>query len=239
MKPVVSLRVLAAFAVAICVSPTALAPRNNTYDQIAGRLANGESVKFVVYGTSLSANGAWVSQVREILAERYPGRAEWINESGSGKNSDWGLANVDSHVVQHQPDVVFLEFAINDAVARFSCSVEQAEQNLRTIIDKVRDSNRHVQIILQTTNPVFDRPVGHDGHRKDLAEYYAMVRRVAKDEFLRVADQEKVWKQILHEGQSRFRALVPDGLHPNSAGNEQVVTPTILGVLGNQALDKH
>lgn len=237
MKPVGSIRVLAAIAVALCVSSTAMAPRNNTLDQIALRLANGESVKFVVFGTSLSANGAWVSQVREVLAAKYPGQAEWINESGSGKNSDWGLANVDSHVVRHRPDVVFLEFAINDAVARFDCPVRRAESNLRKMIEKIRKSNRSVQIILQTTNPVFDRPAGHDGHRKDLEQYYAMIRRVAKDEDIHLADQEIAWKQVLHQGPNRFKQLVPDGLHPNSDGNKQVVTPTILNVLGTKHAD--
>lgn len=237
MKPVMSLRALAALSIALCVTPFAWAPRNNTLDQIALRLANGENLKIVIYGTSLSANGAWVKQIQDNLAERYPGRAEWINTSGSGKNSDWGIENVQERVVRHQPDVVIIEFAINDSVARFNISLSKAESNLRRIVSSIRKGVPSVQIVLQTTNPVLDRPPGHDGHRRELERYYNVVRKVAKELDLHLSDQAAAWQHVLNQGPNRFRRLVPDGLHPNAEGSSEVSTPTLLDTLGAKHAD--
>ncbi len=231
-KNVVPLRFLLVLPLAMGLIASALAPVKVGLHQIAQRLGQGESLRVVVYGTSLSAHGAWLPQVKSALAESYPDQIDWINTSGSGKNSDWGLKNLDSRVLIHQPDVVFLEFAINDAVARLHCPVKRAESNLRTMIHRIRKANPETQIILQTTNPVFQRPKGHTGHRPGLEKYYQMVRRVAKETRTLLADQEPVWRQILKEAPTHFPTLVPDGLHPNALGGQEVAAPVVLETLG-------
>lgn len=232
MGPVLTRRAFLALTIVLSVSATAWAPRNLAVAPVADRLGNGESLKIVVYGTSLSAKGAWVTQVQDDLQARFPGDCELINASECGKNSDWGLSNLQERVLSHKPDVVVLEFAINDAVARFHCPVERAESNLLEMIDQVLEQSPRTQILLQTTNPVFDRPPGDSGYRPRLAEYYQMVRRVAHQKRLTLVDQELTWKSILNQGTDKFRRLVPDGLHPNRQGDIEVVTPIVLAALG-------
>jgi hypothetical protein len=60
-------------------------------DAVAGsrlvtKLDAGEKQTVVTYGTSLTAGGAWVAQVREALSKKYPGRLTVIN---SGQGSMW------------------------------------------------------------------------------------------------------------------------------------------------------
>ena len=210
----------------------AVAPMKVGLDQVAQRLEQGESLRAVVYGTSLSAHGAWVPQVARSIDRKFPGQIEWINSSGSGKNSDWGLKHLNDRVLVHRPDLVFLEFSINDAVARLRCPVPRAEANLREMISRLRDANPRVQIVLQTTNPVFRRPLGHSGYRPRLEDYSQSVRRVAHEMRTMLADQEREWHEVLEGEPGRLTTLVPDGLHPNSLGSETVTVPVILETLG-------
>jgi len=52
--------------------------------QLVGNLEAGRSQTIVTYGTSLTAGGAWVSQLQEALNAKYPGLAKVIN---SGENA--------------------------------------------------------------------------------------------------------------------------------------------------------
>ena len=82
---------------------------------LVSNLQAGKQQTLVVYGTSLTAGGAWVGQVQKALNERYPGQATLINSGKGAMWSKWGADNLDTHVIQKKPDTVLIEFAINDA----------------------------------------------------------------------------------------------------------------------------
>ncbi len=147
-------------------------------------------------------------------------------------NSDWGVKNLDERVLANKPDVVFIEFAVNDAVERFHISVPHARRNLVSMIERIRRLNPKTEIILQVTNPVIDRPKGHDGYRPELEEMFAMVRNVAKEQKTVLIDHEDAWKRELQAGPEHYHELVPDGLHPNDGAYERIVTPVILSAIG-------
>src|ERR1043165_8112952 len=47
--------------------------------------------------------------------QQYPGNQfEEIMAAVSGTGSDFGACRVQQHVIDHQPDLVFIEFAVND-----------------------------------------------------------------------------------------------------------------------------
>jgi len=206
-------------------------------EPMAVRLAHGESLNVVVYGTSLTAGGAWSQQVADALKERYLGHAIWTNAAKSGMNSDWGLENLNERVLPKNPDVVFIEFSVNDSVARFNLPVSRARKNLETMIDRLRVQNPKVDIILQITNPVIGRPAGDPGHRPHLDTYFEMVREMAKRKGTRLIDHEAAWQRVLNRGDEAYKKLVPDGLHPSPAGYRQVVRDTVLESLGTWEAD--
>jgi lysophospholipase L1-like esterase len=220
---------------AACLSTAASA--QTIPSQVPMRLARGESLHVVVYGTSLTAGGAWVPQTMTALQKRYRGQLTWTNAAGSGMHSDWGIANLDERVIAKRPDVVFIEFAVNDAVARFKIPVARAKRNLEEMIDRLRRANPNVEIVLQITNPVIDRPEGNSGWRPTLAENFAMVRRVAAAKRTVLIDQEVGWQRVLDRGADAYRALAPDGLHPNAEGYAVVATPNLLKGLGVRTAD--
>lgn len=195
----------------------------------------GKPQKIVFFGTSLTQYGAYVGQVQKALTAAYPNLVTFHNGAKAGEQSRWGLANVQANVVDQRPDVVFIEFTINDAVERFKMPVEESKANHEQIIDKILAANPDCQIILQTTNPVVGKE-GTPSHRKDLPAYEQMYRDLAKSRGLLLIDHAPTWKAVLDKGETEFKKWVPDGVHPNGPGWATYVTPTILKTIGVPAV---
>ncbi len=200
--------------------------------ELVTRLESHRKQVIVAYGTSLTANGAWVAQLGDVLQTRFPGLATVINSGGSGMWSEWGVRNLDTRVIQKRPDAVFIEFGINDSVERFHCSVEQSRQNLETMIARILKSNPRCEVLLMTMTPGDRYPPGHASHRKEIASYYEMYRAVAKARGLTLIDHYAAWKALQSKDGDLFRKYVPDSIHPTPAGCSAVITPAILAALG-------
>jgi lysophospholipase L1-like esterase len=203
--------------------------------QLITNLESGQEQVVVTYGTSLTANGPWVRQVAAVLEKRYPGLITVINSGGSGQWSQWGVKNLDQRVLQKKPNTVFIEFiefSINDSVARFKGSVEIARTNLETMIDRILKSNPTCEIILMTMTPGNKYPKEHRSHRKDIEPHYEMYRSVAKQQEHLLIDHYPNWKSLLSTDKNQFQKYVPDTIHPKTEGCSKVVTPVILDALG-------
>jgi len=196
------------------------------------RLSAGRPQRVVFFGTSLTREGAWVKQLTEALDARFPGLVTTANGAESGMHSRWGIENLDARVLAHAPDVVFIEFSVNDACARFEISVEEANRNLESMIDRIRAAYPECEVILQVMNPVLDRPAGHSGHRPHLAAYQDGYRQIGRTRGLLVIDHMPAWSALLAKDEAAFRAWVPDALHPQAPGYASLVTPEILRQLG-------
>lgn len=205
---------------------------NTTLHPFVRRLALGRPQKVVFYGTSLTAEGAWTKQLLAALNARFSGLVTHANGAESGMHSGWGADNFATRVISHNPDVLFLEFSVNDACARFALSLEESRGNLERMIEQVQRHNRECEVILQVMNPILDRPLGHAGYRANLAGYQSICRDVGRERGLLVIDHMPAWAALLAQDEATFRRLVPDGLHPNADGYDHVVTPEILYRLG-------
>lgn len=212
------------FRVALQTKPSAL----------VAALAAGQPRKVVVYGTSLTANGAWVGEMSQWLSSKNPGTLTLINSGLSGKNSAEGLAQVQVKVLAHHPDTVFIEFAMNDAFlygdGTPQLSVEQARANLIAMIDAILAQNPQAEIILQTTNTVWNSPSGSNQSatlRPNLAAYYEMYRSVAAARGLMLIDHHPAWAALQQGDLASFQSYVPDGVHPAATGWSKVVLPLL------------
>jgi lysophospholipase L1-like esterase len=196
-------------------------------------LQSGRSQIVVAYGTSLTEGGAWVPMLREWFDVHYKGQVRVVNGARSGMNSDWGLANVQKQVVERKPDLVFVEFAINDAVQRFNIPVERARANLDGILAAIRAGNPQVEIVLMTMNAAVDAPGKTAGSiRPKLADYYANYTACAAEQKLTLVDNYPAWKKLAEMDQKTFLSYAVDGVHPNQAGLMAITWPNIEKMLG-------
>lgn len=198
------------------------------------KIAAGLQQKILVYGTSETASGLWPSRMTGLLNAAWPGGATLVNRGASGMASDYGITNLNAQVIAAAPDVVFIEFAVNDAVARFDIPVSKAKANLEAMITGIQAALPNCEIILQVTNPVIDRPQGNDGWRPQLPYYEQVYRDAAAAHGLILVDHHAAWQGILdvNEDDFAYYDVVPDGLHPNVAGEETYLIPVLMEAIG-------
>ncbi|MBI5766458.1 MAG: SGNH/GDSL hydrolase family protein [Verrucomicrobia bacterium] len=195
-------------------------------------LRAGRPQHVVIYGTSLSKGGVWVPQLQASLDAAFSGLVKLTNSARGGQHSGWGAANVDAAVVAQKPDVVFIEFAINDAVTRFDLSLDNVRHNVDTILDRITTMLPRCEIILQIMNPAVGKPEGDPSHRRNQDAYQQLYRDAAQRRGLLLIDHSTAWNRLLREqGEAGFKKLVPDGVHPNADGWRQVVMPVLLRAL--------
>lgn len=79
---------------------------------------NGDSVRVAYFGGSITAQNGWRVSSLSWLKKRFP-KAKFteINASIGGTGSDFGVFRLHDHVLKFKPDLVFVEFAVNDGNA--------------------------------------------------------------------------------------------------------------------------
>ncbi len=208
------------------------APVANLTNTLVDNLESGKPQTVVAYGTSLTSEGSWLSDLESTLQSRFPGLATVVNRGGSGKCSAWGVENVNEQVCSLRPDALILEFSINDCVARFDNSVEQARRNLEAIVNRVVDQNPDCLVILMTMTLGDLHPEGHESYREDITPYHAAYREVARNRGLLLIENDTSWRELRDIDPERYRSYVPDGVHPIAEADSAMVTPLILSTLG-------
>jgi lysophospholipase L1-like esterase len=203
-----------------------------TESQLIRNLEAGREQTVVALGTSLTDKGAWVGMLSDVLATNYPGLVTVLNSGASGKNSDFGVANLNRLVIDKKPDTLFIEYGINDCVERFDLSVEKAESNLTMIVDTTLSAFPDCEIILMTMTPGDKYEPGHKSYRKNIQDYYGMYRRFARERGYLLIDHYPNWIVLQKNDPALFKKYVPDTIHPRADGNEAVVIPTLIDVLG-------
>ena len=196
----------------------------------------GKKVTIVTMGTSLS-NGWPVVMMGDWLTPDFPGQVTFFSEcvgassTAMGPNGDRSLSGLGKipAAIAHRPDVVFIEFGMNDAYLPYNTSLEESKKNLNTIIDAILSANPKTEIILQTMNSCLDQDVGdkHASLRPRLAEYYQIHRDVAKERNLLLVDHYPNWLKLMTEDPASFDKLVPDRVHPGAWGYFTVFLPTL------------
>jgi lysophospholipase L1-like esterase len=192
-------------------------------------LKAGKRRTIVTYGCSLTANGAWVKHLAERLDSLYEGRARVINTAKSTECSRWGLEHVQQRVVAHDPDLVFLEFSMNDAFEEYAVSLEEARSNLESIIDTIRTHNPECEFVLMVMNAIEGKSAGY---RPRLEEYNQVYRDVAGRRGLPLIDHYPAWLALRENDHDAFARYVPDGLHPSPEGARHIITPALFEALG-------
>jgi lysophospholipase L1-like esterase len=208
-------------------------------------LQAGKKVTLATMGTSLTG-GTWRWPdvlMNDWLNLDWPGQVTLFNEgvgasaSSMGFNGDLttsGLGKLGA-VIAHKPDVVFIEFAVNDAFLPYKISLDDSKRNLNEMIDRLLAANPATEIILQTMNACLDQaqPGGgrHASDRPEVAAYFQGYREVAQARGLILVDHYPNWLKIMTNDLPLFDRLVPDRIHPQAEGYRQVLLPELKATL--------
>ncbi|MHB9007978.1 MAG: TIM barrel protein [Limisphaerales bacterium] len=85
---------------------------------VGARLEAGQPVRVAYFGGSITAAAGWRVKTLAWLQSQYPqARLSEINAAIGGTGSDLGVYRFAHDVLRHKPDLVFVEFAVNDGGA--------------------------------------------------------------------------------------------------------------------------
>jgi acyl-CoA thioesterase I len=199
-------------------------------------LQAGKRQTVVLYGTSLTSGGEWAKAMKTWFDVTYPGLVNVVNSAGPGQNSDWGLKNLNSRLLVHKPDLVFLEFSYNDASEKFQLPLERGMQNLDAMVKALERANPGVTIVLQIMNIGWDAPNGNRSQstRPRLEAFNDNYRTYARLHSMMLLDHYPNWRKLKGTESRVFQSYVPDGTHPNAMGSLKVTWPVVKGWLESQ-----
>jgi hypothetical protein len=98
--------------------PAALSRVRDGLPRFFGKAENGGEVRVAYLGGSITAAPGWRVKSLALLKERFP-KAKFTEIAASigGTGSDLGVYRIEHDALQHRPDLLFVEFCVNDASA--------------------------------------------------------------------------------------------------------------------------
>jgi acyl-CoA thioesterase I len=127
------------------------------------------------------------------------------NASASGGTTDGGLERLPPHL-KHKIDILILELGINDAFR--GVPVEQIQNNLQEIIDKVKAKNPNARVVIAGM-----QLPGYTGD-----DYVSAFGRMFTD--LAAKNGAALVPYLLKGVAGNPSLNGPDGIHPNAAGQK-------------------
>ena len=204
---------------------TGLKPAGPPRDLPLGSLgADGSPGRIVAFGTSLTQGNGWPDRLAVSLSDCFGHPVEVLRVAGPGQGSAWALGQV-ARVAALDPDVVLIEFAINDADLRDGVGRAAARAQHAALVDALGAALPGARLVLMTMSPAS----GLRGMmRPRLAGHYADVADLAGARDLGLIDFYPRWKD---GGPGPAR----DGLHPDDAATEQVMDGVLLSAFATAA----
>ncbi len=178
-------------------------------------LESGADATIVCFGDSITAGYAvrrgFPSFLLESLRQRFPdSKIEMINSGISGDTSQDGLSRLDWAVLSYEPDLVTINFGINDCV--LGLSLEEFEMNLVVMVRRIR-AGPDSEILLLSSQPLESPP-----YDQRVLDYYQTVERVAKEMNVGFVDVYGAWMKRVRVGMPLDSLILPGLDHPNEAG---------------------
>jgi len=209
--------------------------------------ANKETrpMKIVTFGDSTTAPRGKLKTYSDCLREELPAKGlavEVVNAGIGGNTTRMALARFQSDVLDRQPDLVVIQFGINDSAIDVwrdppatgpRVPQEEYVQNLEKMVEALQA--RQCRVILMTPNPIRwterlrivygkppYKPEDPDGFNLLLRNYAQEVRRIAAERKAPLVDV-----YAAHEAYGAVKGqnaddLLLDGMHPNDKGQRLV-----------------
>lgn len=179
---------------------------------VAAKLERGEAVNVVFIGGSVTRGGGdagYVSVTEQWLKEQYPSaNIQVINAGVSGTDSNFGAKRYDRDVLVHNPDLVLIEFAVNDGNRDHSAHMER-------MVHKTWMKNPSTDIII-----FYNLSKEHLNHYKNgnLPPAASAHERIAQHYGIPTVGLAYDVAGKFNRGEIEWSQFANDAVHPNASG---------------------
>ena len=183
----------------------------------AAKANAGEPVTVVYFGGSITEQNGWRLQSADLLKRLLPkAQIKTVNAAIGGTGSDLGAFRLNYDVLRHKPDLVFVEFAVNDHGAR----AERIRNAIEGIVRQIRKAYPECDICFVYTITTANLKSYQAGKlppsaavMEEIAEYYRIPTVNISYE---VAQLEKEGKLIMAGTPGGMTRVSGDELNTNS-----------------------
>lgn len=144
-------------------------------------------------------------RVFEWWEKKFQKQFTYINAGIGATTSQFGVARLESDLLSYEPDVVFLEYSVNDE------ETEKFQQTFEGCVRKILSSQSKPALFM-FNNVQYDTGVNAQGIHNEIGIYYDLPI---------VSMRESIYQAIV-DGEIATSEITPDNLHPNDLGHELV-----------------
>jgi lysophospholipase L1-like esterase len=202
------------------------------------KLKSGAEVRVAYLGGSITAQEGWRPKSLALLEKEFPkAKLHQINAAIGGTRSDLGVFRLRHDVLEHKPDLLFVEFAVNDAGAPPEHIIRCMEGIVRQTWRALPDCDIcFVYTLTENVVPTWEEgklPRSASAMEK-VAEHYAIPSIGFGVEVARLAKEGKIiLKGPLPKNEEEKKELgeklvfSPDGVHPYPATGHELYLGSI------------
>jgi hypothetical protein len=196
------------------------------------KLEQGDAALTVVYlGGSITRAEGYRVMTAEWLREQYrEADIRSVNAGISGTGSDLGCARLESDVLRHRPDLVLVEFVVNDGGAA------ESKAQIEGIVRQIRKMSRFTDILFVYTLTEKDVAGFQAGQyqkgallQEEVAEYYGIPSIHLGVEVSRLVSEGKlVFTGKADKPIADTIVFTHDAIHPNVPHGHRIYSDTII-----------
>lgn len=209
---VVVLAVLASSQVTALDYPIQI-QRGNGLANVFAKLNAGQTAKIAYIGGSVTENTGWRNNVTAWFNSKYPGKITEVNAGWSGTGSLIGAMRFNRDVLVNSPDLVFIEFAVNDLPEDPLTFVQRNSEGMPR---QAWMQNSYIDLcFIETIAYYIEQPYLNGYYPTTVQAHYNVCDRYG------LPSVNVGWALYEHVlAGTPWTDLAPDRVHPNAAGSQ-------------------
>lgn len=136
-----------------------------------------------------------------------------IRTAIGGENAEQGAKRFDSTVLNHQPDILFIDYALNDR----NIGLERSKAAWQYMIEKAL--TKKIKIVLLTPTPDMQEDI--KSIEAPLEKYTSQILAMGKHYHIPVIDSYHIFKKLVTGGKN-LNDYMAQSNHPNALGHQLV-----------------
>lgn len=163
----------------------------------------------ITYGECSSKyENSWAFRVSEFLKQRLKGyKLNFYNAAISGTGTRFGVFRLNDHILKYDPDLIFIEFAVNDS----------------------RDAQKDEDAVISSLEYIIRGLIKHNPFIKIVLLYSAMMdwkacssvhEKVASNYNIPSIDIQSHVKALIENAGYKWQDIHADNVHPNDLGHK-------------------
>ena len=189
---------------------------------------------YVAFGDSITdgygVSRGFVSLLTLKISAANPGlNLATINTGMSGDTSRGGLNRMGRDVLNHLPDLVTINFGVNDAFS--GISPEQFAGNLRDMVSRIQDAGCDRILLLSCES------IPEDWAEQQVLPYWDAMKALTEESGCVYADVHGKWVKELQGGRSESDLIISGDLHPNEEGHKLIAEAVFEAMVASNFLE--